>query len=63
MANDVGPLTLPQPLKLFLHWQNSTAQSHCHQHNIEASPAADSVYTSTTTDLLYLEKEDIGVTI
>ena len=39
---------------------NSTAQSHCHQHNItvaEVSPEADSVYTSTTTDLLYLEKK------
>lgn len=57
-----GPLfALPQPLHLFLRWQNnSTAQSHCHQHNItvaEVSPEADSVYTSTTTDLLYLEKK------
>lgn len=34
-----------------------------HRSEVTPRPRVDRVYTSTTTDLLYLEKEDISVTI
>lgn len=66
MANDVGrpPFTLPQPLKVFLHRQqllNHIVTSVIVEVSLQGGWGGD-VYTSTTTDLSYPEKEDVGVT-